>query len=43
MSKIGKKNKSWIGKRSREFEFEEFDNSKVSKKNVNQKKTKKEI
>ena len=32
MSKIDKTNKSWIGKRSREFEFEEFDNSKVSKK-----------
>ena len=43
MSEIDKINKSWIRKRSREFEFEEFDNIKVSKKNVNQKKIKKEI
>ena len=32
MNKIDKTNKSWIGKRSREFESEEFGNSKVSKK-----------
>ena len=41
MSKIGKKNKSWIGKRSREFEFEEFDNIKVSKKKCNSEEDKK--
>ena len=41
MSKIDKTNKSWIGKRSREFEFEEFDNSKVSKKKCNSEEDKK--
>ena len=41
MNKIDKTNKSWIGKRSREFEFEEFDNSKVSKKKCNSEEDKK--
>ena len=34
MNKIDKTNKSWIGKRSRELESEEFVNSKVSKKKM---------
>ena len=41
MSKTDKTNKSLIGKRSREFEFEEFDNSKVSKKKCNSEEDKK--
>ena len=41
MSKIDKINKSWIRKRSREFEFEEFDNIKVSKKKCNSEEDKK--
>ena len=41
MSKIDKTNKSWIGKRSREFESEEFGNSKVSKKKCNSEEDKK--
>ena len=41
MSKIDKINKSWIGKRSREFESEEFGNSKVSKKKCNSEEDKK--
>ena len=41
MNKIDKTNKSWIGKRSRELESEEFVNSKVSKKKCNSEEDKK--
>ena len=41
MNKIDKTNKSWIGKRSRELESEEFVNSKVSRKKCNSEEDKK--